>query len=110
MSRMGVVMLRSLHRHCERRRSNPGAARVALDCFVASLLAMTEPSPSLSLPLLHPWIERVAGGVADQIDAQDRQRQHQAWPEDQRWLDLEVGATFRHHVAPGRGFRIDAGA
>ncbi|CAI0342321.1 hypothetical protein BO1005MUT1_180100 [Hyphomicrobiales bacterium] len=32
-------------RHCERQRSNPGAAAlyVPLDCFVASLLAMTGP-------------------------------------------------------------------
>src|SRR4051812_21642030 len=40
-----------------------------------------------TLPLLHLRIERVAGGVADQVDAEDGDRQQKAWPEDQRRLD-----------------------
>src|ERR1700739_2197336 len=41
-------------------------------------------SPSLpTLALLQAGIERVAGGVADQVDAQDRDRQQQPRPEDQ---------------------------
>jgi len=32
---------RSRGRHCERQRSNPGATKTILDCFVALLLAMT---------------------------------------------------------------------
>src|SRR5258708_17316815 len=68
-------------------------------------------NPSLrALPLLHLRIERVAGGVADQVDAQDRDRQQQTGPEDQRRLDLEVGAALGHDVAPGRRLRVDAGA
>src|SRR5271166_5342452 len=60
--------------------------------------------------LLHAGIERIARGVADQIDAQDRDRQQKARPEDQRGLDLEVGAALGHDVAPGRRLRADAGA
>jgi len=52
----------------------------------------------------------IARGIADQIDTEDRDRQQKARPEDQRRLDLEVGAAFRHHVAPGRRLRADAGA
>src|SRR4029077_7145540 len=63
-----------------------------------------------ALALLHAGVERVARGVADQIDAQDRGRQQQPRPEDQRRLDLEIGASLRHDVAPGRGLRADAGA
>src|SRR5262249_46276327 len=36
-----IVTLPSLRGAAQRRRSNPGAVRDALDCFVASLLAMT---------------------------------------------------------------------
>src|SRR5580700_452363 len=39
-------------RHCERKRSNP-ARRLSLDCFVASLLAMTKMPMRLLLPLPH---------------------------------------------------------
>src|ERR1700733_12276610 len=39
-----------------------------------------------ALALLQTGIERVAGGVADQVDAQDRDRQHETRPEDQRRL------------------------
>ncbi len=33
--------MRKIIRHCERKRSNPALYRAALECFVASLLAMT---------------------------------------------------------------------
>src|SRR5690242_17238023 len=57
--------------------------------------------PSLpALPLLHAGIERVARGVTDQIDAQDGDREQQARPEDQRWLDQEVLPPLGHDVAP----------
>src|SRR5438105_2314962 len=63
-----------------------------------------------ALPLLHAWIERVARGIADQVDAEDRDRQQQAGPEDQRRFDLKIGAALGHDVAPGRRLRTDAGA
>src|ERR1700688_2862630 len=62
-----------------------------------------------ALALLHAGIERVARGVTDQIDAEDRNRQQEPRPEDQRRLDLKIGAALRHDVAPGRRFRADAG-
>src|SRR6202165_1493441 len=62
-----------------------------------------------ALPLLHAGIERVAGGVADQIDAEDRDRQQQSRPEDQRRFYLKIGAALGHDVAPGRRLRADAG-
>ena len=63
-----------------------------------------------SLPLLHAGIERIAGGVADQVDAEDRDREQQAGPEDQRRLDLKILTAFGNDVAPGRRLRGDAGA
>src|SRR5262249_33285822 len=64
---------------------------------------------SLALPMLHARIERVAGGVADQVDAEDRDREQQPRPEDQGRLDLKIGAALGHDVAPGRRLRADAG-
>src|SRR6202022_2448053 len=63
-----------------------------------------------ALPLFHAGIERVARGVADQIDAEDRDRQQQPRPEDQRRFYLKIGAALGHDVAPGRRLRADAGA
>src|SRR3954447_13761926 len=65
---------------------------------------------SLAFPLLHARIECVAGGVADQIDAEDGDREQQARPENQRWLELKILAALGHDVAPGRRLRRDAGA
>src|SRR4051794_18964636 len=55
-----------------------------------------------ALALFHTGIERIARGVTDQIDAEDRDRQQQARPEDQRGFDLKIGAALGHDVAPGR--------
>src|SRR3982074_3134279 len=63
-----------------------------------------------ALALLHARIERVARGVADQVDAEDRDREQQSRPEDQRRFDLKIGAALGHDVAPGRRLRADAGA
>src|SRR5882757_8416292 len=82
--------------------------RGEMDCFAS--LAMTRPTSLAALPLLHAGIERVARGVADQIDAEDRDRQQQARPENQRRLDLKIGASLGHDVAPGRRLRADTGA
>src|SRR5439155_14592169 len=82
--------------------------RGRMDCFAS--LAMTGRESLAALAFLHARIERVACGIADQIDAEDRNRQQQSRPEDQGWLDLKIGAPLRHDVAPGRRFRADAGA
>src|ERR1700722_4269709 len=71
---------------------------------------MTAARSLAALAALHAGIERIARGVADQVDAEDGDRQQQPRPEDQRRFYLKIGATLRHHVTPGRGFRIDAGA
>src|ERR1700736_689671 len=94
------------------------SSRGEMDCFAEPVigrrfaptrwLAMTEPTSLAALPLLHAGIERVARGVADQVDAEDRDRQQQTRPEDQRRLDLEIGAALGHDVAPGRRLRADA--
>src|SRR6202012_1671190 len=101
----------SLRRHCEerKRRSNPDYFLGKTLDFFASL-AMTKTYSLPGLALLHAGIERVARGVADQVDTEDRDRQQQARPEDQRRLDQEVGAALGHDVAPGRRLRADAGA
>src|SRR3981189_3113243 len=83
------------------------SSRGEMDCFAS--LAMTEPTSLAALPLLHAGIERVARGVADQVDAEDRARQQQPRPEDQRRLDLKIGAALGHDVAPGRRLRADDG-
>src|SRR6201987_3901245 len=108
MSRMVSVMW---HRHSGMaRRTRPGISRSRVlasralglrHCFVASLLAMT----SFALALFHAGIERVAGGIADQIDAEDRDRQQQARPKDQGRLDLKILTALGHDVAPGRCLR-----
>src|SRR4051812_23209954 len=43
-----------------------------------------------ALALLHAGIERVAGGIADQVDGKDRDRQQQSRPEDQRRFYLKI--------------------
>src|ERR1700754_100576 len=63
-----------------------------------------------ALALFHAGIERVAGGVTDQVDGKDRDREQQSRPENQRRLYLKIGAALGHDVAPGRSLRIDAGA
>src|SRR4051794_29343136 len=63
-----------------------------------------------ALPLLHARIERVARGIADQVDAEDRDREQQAGPEDQRGFYLKIRAALGHDIAPSRRFRTDAGA
>jgi len=75
--------------------------------FIAPLLAT---SSLAALALFHAGIQRIAGGVADQVDAEDRDRQQKSRPEDQRRLDLKIGAAFGHDIAPGRRLRADAGA
>src|ERR1700710_1093809 len=114
MSRMTEVMLIPYQPSLRgaKRRSNPvflcaALRKAGLLRFARNDVERVSLAP---LPLLHLRIERVAGGVADQVDAEDRDREQEAGPEDQRRLDLEVGAAFGHDVAPGRGFRIDAGA
>src|SRR6202789_1372251 len=53
-------LLRQTRSVCARKRSNPSCRKARMDCFVASLLAMTpHPSSSLSLPLF---------GAAHQLD------------------------------------------
>src|SRR6185503_12656741 len=46
---------RVVYRHCERKRSNPSRGKEGMDCFVASLLAMTEAT-----------LSRLPHGVVDQ--------------------------------------------
>src|ERR1700688_2140547 len=93
----------SQHRHCEERSDEAihsfflrqdGLLRFARnDVERSSLLARNddETYSLASLPLLHAGIERVAGGVADQVDAENRDREQEARPEDQRRLDLKIG-------------------
>src|SRR5438309_7710452 len=92
MSRTIFVMSLLSPRHCEERsdeaihpslRGSDGLLRFARNDGAGSSFA--------ALPLLHARIERVAGGVADQVDAQDRHRQQKARPEDQRGFDLKIG-------------------
>src|SRR5665213_1840996 len=82
-----------LHRHClrqtrsvcARERSDEAIhpSQQRLDCFVARAPRNDVEKESLAaLALLHAGIERVAGGVADQIDAEDGDRQQQTRPED----------------------------
>src|SRR5580692_1393167 len=92
MSRIGlVVMLVSLLRHCEptgRRKAPPDdRLRKAIHRTTRKngLLRRFAPRKdvvraSFPLPLLHARIERVARGVADQIDGKDRDRQQQSRP------------------------------
>src|SRR5260370_6952769 len=61
-----------------------------------------------ALPLLHAGIERVARGVADQVDAEDRDRQQQPHPEHQRRFYLKIGPPFRHHIPPRARLLADA--
>src|ERR1700676_2785522 len=117
MSRTMLVMPPFSPRHCERseaiHRSQQG-----LDCFIASaplrkrfaFVAGNDGVSLAALPLLHAGIERIARGVADQIDAQNRDRQQQPRPKDQRRLYLKIGAALGHNVAPGGRLRADAGA
>src|ERR1700730_10710243 len=79
MSRMILVMSPLPHqRHCERSEAIQLSSQAAakLDCFVASAPRNDVERPSVAaLPLFHAGIERVAGGVADQVDAENRDRQ-----------------------------------
>src|SRR5690242_6370512 len=81
------------------------------DAFIAHRHRGDVAGSSLAaLPLLHARIERVTCGVADQVYAEDGDRQQQAGPEDQRRLDLEISAPLSHDIAPCGGLRADAGA
>jgi hypothetical protein len=73
----------NFRRHCEERSDEAihRATSGEMDCFAS--LAMTMPLSLATLALLHAGIERIARGIADQVDAEDRDRQQQAWPEDQ---------------------------
>src|SRR5258708_4037705 len=98
MSRMMLVMALLSHRHCEPtgRRAAPPDDRLPEAIQLSSqrlhkagllrryaplhkrfaFVAGNDGVNSLpALPLLHAGVERVAGGVADQVDAQDRDRQ-----------------------------------
>src|ERR1700730_558244 len=110
MSRTGEVMLTLPLTSLRAQRSNPLAPRAYCGLLRRFAPRNDVVRVSFTLPPLHAGIERVARGVTDQIDGQDRDRQQQARPEDQRRLDLKIGAAFRHDVAPGRGLRADAGA
>src|SRR5690348_16013721 len=96
---LGIVVMPSVRRHCEERSDEAihGAASGGLGCFAS--LAMTMPWSLPALPLFHAGIERVARGVADQIDAEDGDREQKPRPEDQRRLDQEILAAFGHDVA-----------
>src|SRR5258708_19470678 len=119
MSRTMLVMPPLSPRHCERSEAIH-LSEQGLDCFVASAplrkrFAFVAGNDGrirsfAALPLLHAGIERVARGVADQVDAEDRDRQQQSRPEDQRRFYLKIGAALGHDVAPGRRLRTDAGA
>src|ERR1700682_5744406 len=103
ISRMMLVMAPLSHRHCERSEAIQLSSQ---RLHKAGLLRRYAPrndgvNSLAALPLFHAGIERVAGGVADQVDAEDRDRQQQAGPEDQRWFDLKIGAALGHEVAPG---------
>src|ERR1700686_1897737 len=88
---------------------HPGMTK--LDCVVACARRNDGVADSLpALALLQAGIERVARGISDQIDAEDRDRQHQSRPEDQRRFYLKIGAALGHDVAPARRLRADAGA
>src|SRR5437763_150958 len=111
MSRTRFDMIIALRRLCEERSDDAihlssiggyGLLRFARNDVEGSSLP--------ALPLLHAWIERVARGVANQVDAEDGDREQQAGPEDQRGFYLEIRAALGHDIAPGRRFRTDAGA
>src|SRR5258708_16181448 len=119
MSRRMLVMPPLSPRDCERSEAIH-LSEQGLDCFVARAplrkrFAFVAGNDGrirslAALPLLHAGIERIARGVADQVDAEDRDRQQQPRPEDQRRFYLKIGAPFRHDIAPGRRLRADAGA
>src|SRR5260370_39675216 len=48
-----------------------------------------------ALPLFHAGIQRVARGVADQVDAEDRDRQHQSRPASQRRFYFKLAPPSR---------------
>src|SRR5205807_9715590 len=83
MSRM-AVMQSTFPRHCER---SEAIHLSQLPCGCYGLLRFARNDgvgQSLAAPaLLHARIERVARGIADQIDAEDRDRQQQSRPADQ---------------------------
>src|SRR6185312_15553094 len=92
MVRTGEVMSVSLRRHCERSEAIHSSF-VRRDGLLRRFAPRNDELMLSSLPrlaLLHAGIERVARGIADQIDTEDRDREQQAGPENQRRLDQEV--------------------
>src|SRR5258708_96727 len=111
ISRTTFVMSSLPPRHCEERSDEAIHSSLALKDGLLRFARNDDVLHSLAaLALLHAGIERVARGIADQIDAEDRDRQQQSRPEDQRRLDLKIGAAFGHDVAPGRRLRADRDA
>src|SRR5438105_5459634 len=106
MSRARFDMIIALRRLCEERSDEAihlssigghGLLRFARNDVEGSSLP--------ALPLLHARIERVARGIADQVDAEGRAREQQAGPEDHRWLSVKMTPALAHGIAPGRLFR-----
>src|SRR5436190_642508 len=111
MSRTRFDMIIVLRRLCEER-SDEAIHPSSIGGYGLLRLARNDVGGSSlpALPLLHAWIERVARCIADQVDAEDRDREQQAGPEDQRGFYLKIRAALGHDIAPGRRFRTDAGA
>src|SRR6476659_9517343 len=111
ISRTTFVMSSLPPCHCEERSDEAIHSFLALKDGLLRFARNDVAKSSLApLALFHAGIECVARGIADQVDAEDCDRQHQSGPEDQRRLDLKIGAALGHDVAPGRRLRADAGA
>src|SRR5207237_5813806 len=66
----------------------------------------TPPKPSAR----ETWIERVAHGVAHEVETDDRDEERHAGPEHDPRRLLQVAAPRVDHAAPGRLRRLDTEA